>query len=219
MMRRINLVPPSERPRTTTDVGLLLMLVLTIVVVFGLGFGYYLLDNQLADKEKELTDLELQVAQVEAQVAALRQYEVVKIQRDQMEALVEGIYSARTTVSGILDDISLVVPNTIWFQSLGLSVADPVLASAGDQAGLATNPSDDTLLTVGGTTYTFEDVAQLLVRFQLVPSLNGVELLSAAGNSGGDTGQELKTFTISGSVVDTSPEEQLPVSQIQVDVP
>ena len=143
-MRRINLVPPSERPRTTTDVGLLLMLVLTIVVVFGLGFGYYLLSNQLADKEQELADLEQQVAQVEAQVAALRQYEVVKIQRDQMEAVVQGIYSARTTVSGILDDISLVVPNTIWFQSLGLSVADPVIASAGEQAGPATDPSDDT---------------------------------------------------------------------------
>ena len=128
MTRRINLVPPSERPRTTTDVGLLLMLVLTIVVVFGLGFGYYLLSGQLADKEQELADLEQQVAEVEAQVAALRQYEVVKIQRDEMEAVVQGIYSARTTVSGILDDISLVVPNTIWFQSLGLTVADPVVA-------------------------------------------------------------------------------------------
>jgi Tfp pilus assembly protein PilN len=219
MMRRINLVPPSERARTTTDVGLLLMLVLTLVVVFGLGFGYYLLNNQLADKEQELADLEQQVAQVEAQVAALRQYEVVKVQRDQMEALVGGIYSARTTVSGILDDVSLVVPNTIWFQNLGLSVADPVIATAASQAGPATSPSDDTMLSVGGTTYTFQDVAQLLVRFQLVPSLKGVELMSAAGNSGGDTGQELKTFTISGSVVDTSPDEELPVSQIQVDIP
>ena len=90
MTRRINLVPPSERPRTTTDVGLLLMLVLTIVVVFGLGFGYYLLSGQLADKEQELADLEQQVAGVEAQVAALRQYEVVKIQRDEMEAVVAG---------------------------------------------------------------------------------------------------------------------------------
>ena len=216
MTRRINLVPPSERPRTTTDVGLLLMLVLTIVVVFGLGFGYYLLSGQLADKEQELADLEQQVAGVEAQVAALRQYEVVKIQRDEMEAVVQGIYSARTTVSGILDDISLVVPNTIWFQGLGLTVADPVVA---DGTASTSNPSEDTMLSVEGTTYTFEDVSQLLVRFQLVPSLKGVELMSAAGDSGGDTGQELKTFSMSGSVIDTSPDEELPVSQIQVDVP
>ena len=135
-----------------------------------------------------------------------------------MEAVVEGIYSARTTVSGILDDISLVVPNTIWFQSLGLTVADPVMAD-GTAGRTPSDPSEDTMLSVEGTTYTFQDVAQLLVRFQLVPSLKGVELMSAAGDSGGDTGQELKTFSISGSVVDTSPDEELPVSQIQVDVP
>jgi Tfp pilus assembly protein PilN len=218
MTRRINLVPPSERTRTTTDVGLLLMLALGIVVVFGLAFSYYLLDSHLADKEQELADLEQQVALVEAQVAALHQYEVIKVQKDEVEALVEGIYSARTTVSGILDDISLVVPNTIWFQNLGLTVADPVVVANGAPAGPVAG-EEATSLVVEGTTYTFEDVAQLLVRFQLVPSLTQVELVAANGESGSDTGQGLKSFALQGSVIDTSTDEELPVSQIQVDVP
>ena len=114
------------------------MLVPTIVVVFGLGFGYYLLNGQLADKEQELADLEQQLAEVEAQVAACASMRSSRSRRDEMEAVVQGIYSARTTVSGILDDISLVVPNTVWFQGLGLTVADPVVA---DGTASTSNPS------------------------------------------------------------------------------
>ncbi len=219
MGRRINLVPPSERTRTTTDVGLLAMLVLGIVVVFGLVLGYYLLDGQLADKEQELADLEQQVAQVQAEVAALRQFEVISAQRDRVEALVEGIYSARTIVSGILDDISLVIPDTIWFQNLGLVVADPVVVISGAPAGPAPDPSEGTSLTVDGNTYSFGEVAQLLVRFQLVPSLQNVQLVTASGSSAEGADQEVKQFTMKGAVIDTSTEEILPLSEIRVDVP
>ena len=218
MTRRINLVPPSERQRTTTDLGLLLMLVVSIVVVFGLGLGYYLLSNQLSDKEQQLANLQQQVAVVEAEVESLRQYELIKAQRDSAEALAQGIYSARTTVSGILDDISLVIPNTIWFQNLGLTVADPVVASS-SAASPTIDPTEGTTLTVEGKTYTFEDVAQLLVRFELVPSLKDVELTTASDVSSQDVDTEVKTFTLKGLVVDQSPDEVLPLSQIQVDAP
>jgi len=215
--RRINLVPPAERTRTTTDVGLLLMLVLAIVVVFGLGFGYYLLDNQRADRQQRLSDLQEQVAQVQKRVAALRQYEVVKAQKDEVETLVTGIYGARTTMSDILSDISLVVPETIWFQNLNLTAADPVLQAGG---GAARSASDPTTIGIQATTYTFEDVAQLLIRLQLVPSLKNVELVSARDDAQGTTETAaLKTFSMQGSIVDTSLEEGLPVSEIQVETP
>ena len=219
MTRRINLVPPSERARTSTDVGVLVMLVIGVLVVFGLGFGYYLLNSELSDKRAQLTVLEQQVAEVEAEVAALHQYELLAIQRDQVEAMVEGIYSARTTVSGVLDDISLVIPNTIWFQSLGLTVADPVVATAATAGGPVSDPTAGTLLSVEGKTYSFEEVAQLLVRFQLVPSLVNVELLGASDETFEGATEELKAFSIKGSVIDPSPEEILPLSEIRVDVP
>lgn len=218
MRRRINLVPPAERTRTTTDVGLLLMMVLAIVVVFGLGFSYYLLDNQRAGKQQRLTDLQEQVAQVQKRAAALRQYEVVKAQKDEAETLATGIYGARTTISDILNDISLVVPGTIWFQNLSLTVADPVPGTAG--GGKARGGSDPTTINIQATTYTFEDVAQLLIRLQLVPSLKNVELVSARDEAQGATDTAgLKTFSMAGSIVDTSPEEGLPVSEIQVATP
>lgn len=215
MRRRINLVPLSERPRTTTDVGLLLTIAAVVVVVFGLGFGYFLLNNDLTAKKQELAGLEQQVSLVESQIAALRQYEVIKTQKDQVEALVEGIYAARTVMSDVLDDISLVIPESTWFQKLSLTAADPV-PSTRTAARPSTQP---TRVGIEGTTYSFEDVAQLLVRLQLVPSLKEVELVSASGSRLGDSEQQLKTFTMRGFVVDTFTDEPLPLSQVQVNTP
>jgi Tfp pilus assembly protein PilN len=215
MKRRINLIPASERMRTTTDLGLLLMLVSVIVVIFGLGFGYFLLDNHLGGKERELADVQEQLNQVETQIAALRQYEAIKVQKDRVEAVVEGIYAGRTPISEVLTDISLVVPETIWFQSLTLEAADPTT----DATSRAQAPKGGDI-SIAATTYTFEDVAQLLTRVKLVPSLKEVELVSAAGTEGGaGTQQDIKTFTMKGTVVDTSVEDELPLSEIQVEMP
>ncbi len=216
MQRRINLVPLSERTRTTTDVGLLLMLVAAIVVVFALAFGYYLLDNQREAKQQQLADLRQQVAQIEDQVAALQQYERIKVQRDQMEGLVTDLYSTRTQISDLLNDISLVVPDTIWFQDLSLTATDPRLPS-GDTAKAAS--AGDGKISIQATTYTFEEVAGLLVRLQLVPSLRDVVLMNAAGQANEAAGQEIKTFSMQGAVIDTTEEDDLPVSDIQVETP
>ncbi len=216
MRRRINLVPPSERTRTTTDVGLLLMLVAAIVVVFALAFGYYLLDNQREAKQQQLADLRQQVALINEQVAALQQYERIKVQRDEMESLVTGLYSARTQFSDLLNDISLVVPDTIWFQNLSLTASDPVLPARQNAKAAS---GDDGKISIQATTYTFEDVAGLLVRLQLVPSLRDVVLMSAEGGTNKAAGQETKTFSLQGAVVDTTQDDELPVSDIQVVTP
>ena len=93
MARRINLIPRSERPRTRTDWGLLAMVGLFIVVIFGLGFGYYMFSNVLDERKQELADLQMQTAALEQQVEALQQYEQLAAQREDVQAVVQSIYS------------------------------------------------------------------------------------------------------------------------------
>jgi Tfp pilus assembly protein PilN len=170
MARRINLVPRSERPRTRTDWGLLAMVGLFIVVIFALGFGYYLFSNVLDGRKQELADLQLQTASLELQVEALQQYEQLAAQREDVQAVVQGIYSNRTLLSDVLDAVSLVVPENAWFQSLQVSAADPVPGSDGADA----SAGQDGDITIQGQTYSFEDVSRLIVRLQLIPSIAGV---------------------------------------------
>lgn len=211
MPRRINLVPKGERARTTTNVGALGLVVLGIVVLFGLGLGYYLFSNTLSDRRQELGDIEAERASLEAQVNALREYGLLASERVAVEKVVQGVYAGRTLVNEILTDISQVIPSNVWFVGMNLSTLDPGvdLEDTGSSPGAGGN-----VFSVDGNTYSFEDVAQVLVRLQLVQALQVVTLLSAGEPVGAvDETQDVKGFSIDAVVVNTQPEDTpLPLS-------
>ena len=218
MARRINLVPRSERPRTRTDFGLLAMLGLFIIVVFALGFGYYLLSNTLDDKKMELADMEAQTVALEQQAAALYQYEVLEKQTESVEAVVQGVYSSRTLLSQVLDALSLVVPENVWFQTMKLTASDPQIASETAANTAARGKANtDNKVTIEGQTYSFEDVSRLVVRLQLVSSLTGVELSSATEQARDDPTLEIKDFSIGASVINEQPATPLPLTEVEVE--
>ena len=217
MARRVNLVPPSERSRTSTDFGLLALLGAAIVIIFAIVFGYYLLNNTLTDREQELADLQQQNAVLQEQLASLQEFEAIQRDRENAEEIVQGVYASRTLVSDILDAISLVVPEGAWFQSLALTTLDPTSPGAETETG-GSNAGDNDL-TIEGNTYSFEEVAEVLVRLQLVPSLSGVNLVSAGLPRGAtDPEIEVKGFSID-AVVDapTTTDTPLPMSQVEVE--
>jgi Tfp pilus assembly protein PilN len=205
-------MPRSARPRTRTDWGLLSMVGLFIIVIFALGFGYYIFSNVLDERKQELADLQMQTAALEQQVLALQQYEQLAAQRQNVQAVVEGIYSNRTLLSDVLDAVSLVVPENAWFQNLRVTASDPAIPSAGEQLA-----QSDAVISVEGQTYSFEDVSRLIVRLQLIPSLAGVELTSAnQAREGTDSQLEIKGFSIGASVVNQTPAGPLPLTEVEV---
>jgi Tfp pilus assembly protein PilN len=222
MARRINLVPRSERARTTTDVGPLVLFAIIVIAIFAMGFGYYLLHNTLADREQELASAQQATASLEAQVAALRQFERLQSQRVSAEKIVQGIYANRTLVSEVMDAVSLVVPDNAWFASLSLSTADPISAAdAGSAKTGGGGAIGDNKVAIEGSTYSFEDIAQVLVRFQLVPAISGVTL-RAVGAARGSTDPAIvvRGFSIDASVFNTQPSDTpLPMSQVEVEGP
>lgn len=196
---------------------MLVMLGAGIVVVFALAFGYYLLNGTLGDREQELADVQQQTAILETQVAALRQYEVLQSQRAQTESVVQGIYANRTLVSELLDGISLVVPENVWFQSVSLSTSDPIVIEPAAQA--TAGAVGDNKLAIEGNTYSFEDVAEVLVRLQLIPALSQVDLASAGVPRGAtDPAADVKGFSIEAEVQNTQAlDTPLPVTQVEVE--
>lgn len=212
MTRRINLIPPSERARTTTNIGMLGFVALAILVVFALGLGYYLLNSSLDDRKQQLELAQQETQALQSQVAALKQYGELDSQRKQVEAVVQGAYASRTLVADILNNLSLVLPDNVWFNSLNLSTADP-----GSEPGVG--GATDSSVDFSGNTYSFEDVAQLLVRLQLMTSLSDIKLSSAGAAVGSvDATKDVKGFSIQGTVTNTQPTDTpLPVSQVEVE--
>jgi Tfp pilus assembly protein PilN len=209
--RRINLVPASDRARTTTNVGMLVAIACAVIVFFALGLVYFLWNGTLNDREQELADVQQQRQLVEAQAATLKQYEELALDRQQAEETVRQVYAGRTPVADILDSISLVVPESVWFDGLGITTLDPAASlGAADARGRS-----DNMMAVEGSTYTFEDVAQFLVRLKLISALSGIDLQNA---SSGQESEDVKTFSIEAGVLNTQdPEMPLPVSQVEVE--
>jgi Tfp pilus assembly protein PilN len=167
-----------------------------IVVFFALGLGYYLLNSTLDNRKQELADAIQQREMVEAQAAGLQQYEQLATERAQKEAVIQGIYAGRTLVADILDALSLVVPETVWFQNLNLTAGEPT-AGAGSEGATSADSVSESSVSIEGQTYSFEDVAQFLVRLELVPALSEIKLTTAG--SGDQTG-EVKSFSITAAV-------------------
>lgn len=226
MIRRINLIPPSERPRTRTDFGMLGLIVLAVIVVAGIALSYVYFNGVLTDRKRELEQVQAQAAQARNQLAALAQYEALGNERREAEEVVQHIYAGRTLLSQALGDLSLVIPKEVWLQQLSLAAppVPPFAPVAGQAAAQQGAGSDEGSFTITGTTYTFDDVATLLVRLEQIPSLKDIKLQtagasSASGASGtsATTADSLKTFAMQSVVVNTqSPDTPLPISQVQV---
>jgi Tfp pilus assembly protein PilN len=218
--RRINLVPRSERARTTTNVGALVLLAAAVLVLFGLGLGYYLLSSSRSDATERLDILKEERATLQSQVAALSAYQQLASQRSSTETVIQGIYAGRTLVADVLNDLSLAVPENVWFTELDLQTLDPA-AALGLVGGQSTSASTATenALTVLGDTYTFPDVALLLVRLRLVESIADIDL-DYAGDPVGpvDETKEVHGFSINAKVNNTQAEDTpLPLSKVEVE--
>ncbi len=129
MLRRINLIPQSERARTQSDVGMLGLIIVSVLVLAAIAFTYVYYNGVLRDRQQELASLQAQTAQVQGQLNALAEYQALDEKRQKAEAVVQHIYAGRTLVSQTLGDLSLVIPKESWLQRMQMS-APPVQAFA-----------------------------------------------------------------------------------------
>jgi hypothetical protein len=74
-------------------------------------------------------------------------------------------------------------------------------------------------LALVGNTYSFEDVARLLVRLEQIPAVSTVSLGSAGPPSGQvDPTKGVRGFTVQAAIHnEQAPDTQLPVSQVEVE--
>ena len=207
MVRRINLVPAEQRRRTQTDLGLLLVVAAAIVMVAGIALSYFYFGGILSDKEAELADLQSQNQQLQAQLAELGAYTAVDEQRREAEDLVRTLYAGRTLVSEILGDLSLVVPDNVWFSTFSTTAPDPppVLSpdQLAEQSAVAVETRGD--ISITGNTYSFEDVATFLVRLEQIPAVGTVALTSAGAPNGAvDPKKTVRGFAVEAGVHNVS---------------
>jgi Tfp pilus assembly protein PilN len=103
------------------------------------------------------------------------------------------IYDSRVIWSSILQEISLVIPDTVQLTALNATVPPSMLAGGelvGGQ-GVSASTAD---ITFTGNAMTHTDVAEFMTRLGLLPQVEDIKLTSSTMSAVGDT--SLASFVV-----------------------
>jgi Tfp pilus assembly protein PilN len=184
LMRAFNLLPGEEAAERRTRLGLAQVLValLGLLVVAGLGTGYLFMSGSVADKQAQVDDLRIQLADLDvpSEAPAEEGEGDVPLASDAeaRTAALAGALAGRVAWDRVLREVTLVVPEDVWFTTVTTASPD---AAAADSTAPAETPAEGAgdSLTIAGTARSQEAVARLLARLGVIPELTDVQLQSS----------------------------------------
>lgn len=196
-MSQVNLLPPEIRQaeqvrRQTTIVALV-----GLVVLVAIGFFYFLQTTRLSDAESRLQAQQDTNQGLQTQIADLQRFADLRVDLQRRRALVDVVLANEVSWSGVLLDVSRVIPNVAYLENLtaALSVQTGVAeAPAAGEADLVGN------MQFQGQALDEETLAVWLTRLEQVRGWVNPWLSNAS-----ETGPRSNIYTFSSSV-DLSPD-------------
>jgi len=160
---QVNLLPPEilqgQRYRRSAVVVLL-----GGVVVIALIFAFYLLQvNSLSSVNDEIEAQQQTNAALQAQIAELQPYEDLKIQAEQTQAVLDAAYQNEVSFSGLLLDVSRIIPSDAYLQTYAATITTTVGTGEGEEAVDSTFVGSQSM---GGQAIGVDTISLWLVRLQ-----------------------------------------------------
>jgi Tfp pilus assembly protein PilN len=163
---RINLLPPEIHERQRARRRTFAVIAIGLILLAAIGGFYFLQVLNLSRVEEDISAQDSENAALQQQISELQEVAQLQVEIESTRTLLSGLLSDRLLWSGILRDISLVIPGEAWLEALtgsttaaaeaGVPPADP----AGPAAGLVGQ------ITFSGFAFDHRDVALWLSRLE-----------------------------------------------------
>lgn len=203
-MRAVNLLPRDSAKAGSFGGQNLPALVgggMGVLVVAALAGGYLSASSKVSAAQSALTAAQAQLASTPKPPAPPKTPKVnsnptaaAAEEQPRLQA-VSAILSQRIAYDRVLREFSAVLPSDVWILNLSMSQPSGV-APGGFQ--------------ISGSTYSYDSVARMLARMNLIPDLTNVQLASVAGGSGGGLVQFNISATIKGAPAAAAPATAAP---------
>ena len=206
-MRAVNLLPKDLQVRKSIreeDPAVVVGSALGVIVMIALGAAFYTAHGKAGAQERRLSAARLELAQLSvrkhptptpskpaAPVTPILAPPAVTGQEAAWLTAVKSTLSQRIAWDRVLREVSLVMPDDVTLNSMTMSAPLPVAAAIPGATPAA--PAQD--FVIAGSAFSYDSVARLLSRLELVPDLSGVTLTSS--NASGVHGVQ---FSISAAV-------------------
>jgi Tfp pilus assembly protein PilN len=151
-MRPVNLIPKEERPglRRPLRGGPIAYVVIAalLAALFGVT-ALVLTENQISDREAEITRLQGEVAATEARAQSLSAYTQFHSVREQRVATVTSLADSRFDWERVMRELALILPDNVWLTSLTASATPGATPVGGGEVGLRSAVAGPALALVG----------------------------------------------------------------------
>jgi Tfp pilus assembly protein PilN len=193
-MRSVNLLPRDDKRQRQQPGAVLLTGALGgVLVVAVLAGGFLMTSSGVSDKQTQVDALRAELAAIPPAPEAPVDTAGLETQKSERVTLLGKALTSRVAWDRILREVSLVLPEDIWLESLVANAADPSFTPT---PGQPQAPAGG--FTITGFSYSHDGVARLLARLSVLPELEKPSL----GSSVVDTTKErdLVKFTITASL-------------------
>jgi Tfp pilus assembly protein PilN len=117
-MTAINLLPPEVRYRQRTKRQTALVVIAGAAVVGALVFLWVLQGMHLSQVDQQVAEQKQTNTQLQVQIDQLHHFAEIKSQLDQRRTLLKQTLSGTVEWSGVLHDVSLVMPERMWLNTM-----------------------------------------------------------------------------------------------------
>jgi Tfp pilus assembly protein PilN len=192
-MRAVNLLPRDDTKRQRNQPGAVtLTAVLGSVLVTALLAGFFLMTSStVSERQSELDGLRAELAATPPPVAAPTDQKGLATEKSQRVVLLGKALSSRVAWDRVLREISLVMPDDIWLESLSATAPDTAAPAVGAEPAKG-------LFTITGFSYSHDGVARLLARLSVLPQLERPALGSSTLDK--TKGRGVVKFSISAAI-------------------
>ena len=194
-MRAVNLLPADqEQARKGPPVAIIVGCAGAVLATAVLAGGYLQASSTVGNENTKLAALEVELAAVPKPVEQPAVVTALPQERQARVAALAAALSQRIAWDRILREISLVLPDDVWLDTLAATAPAPGAAPA----TTTTPTSGGSSFTLTGFTYSQAAVARLLSRLAVLPDLQGVQLSQSAAEA--LDSRTIVRFSILGSV-------------------
>jgi Tfp pilus assembly protein PilN len=123
-MTQVNLLPPEARARQRARRVVAAVIAGAVIIVALLVFVYVLQAARLSRVDKDLTAQQATNGRLETQIAALSQFAKLRDDLNAANAQLGGLLSGQVLWSGVLQDVSMIIPDNMTLSSMNGSLND-----------------------------------------------------------------------------------------------
>jgi Tfp pilus assembly protein PilN len=134
-MTQVNLLPVVTREKQKGRAATAAVVALALGLLALLGFIYVLQSARLNSAQHKLVAQQAVNAGIQTQINGLQQFATLKAQVTTGQALVQTLQYQEVLWSGVLRDVSMVIPDQAWLSSFTGAVTATTSATPGAPAG------------------------------------------------------------------------------------